>query len=70
MKLTLQEAKAVAAFRKSPMAHDLRGIVDRELTAARAKYEGTKATEENRAAAAETRRVLEVLFTEEIEVEK
>lgn len=64
MKLSREDAKLVAAFRRSPYAASLRLILERELEAGREKYERNIASEGTRGYILGVRAVTDILFNE------
>lgn len=59
---TNDEIKAVQAFRRSPISHLLKPLLERQLAAAREAYELGSVTEEQRLTVVEARTMLDTLY--------
>lgn len=66
-KVSLQEAGAFRRFRSSADAIHIKAVLLRELALTRDVYEDTEASEENRIEVNSVKRVLKVLFDDELE---
>lgn len=66
-KVTQQEAGAFRRFRASADGQHIKNVLIRELHLSREEYEDNVATEENRATVNSVKRVLRVLFEDELE---
>lgn len=66
-----QELRAIQAFRRSPLARDIRALLERQLEVMRDVYERTApANEELRADVLEAKTTYNTLFVDEIVLEK
>ena len=69
--LTKQESKVLLAFRRGATSKDIRAILERNLTMARSSYEDTEpANEFLRQDVVAAKRILDMLFTDTIELEQ
>lgn len=66
-KVSLQEAGAFRRFRASADAEHIKTVLLRELNLTRDQYEDTVATEENRIGVNAVKRVIQCLFSDELE---
>lgn len=71
IKLSREDYKAIAAMRRAPYAHRVRGVLERQLIDARNNYELTApADEELRFRVLEIRTALNTLFVDPIKEDK
>lgn len=69
--MTQQQLRAVQAFRRSPLARDIRAVLERQLEVMRDAYERTApADEARRADVLEAKTTFNTLFVDEIVLEK
>lgn len=67
VKVTQQEAGAIRRFRVSADAQHIRNVLMKELFLTREDYEDTMANEETRLAIVAAKRIMSVLFDDELE---
>lgn len=65
--VTLQQAGAIRRFRSSADAEQIKQVLLQELFLTREEYENTEANEETRLAIISAKRMLSVLFDDELE---